>query len=64
MKIVPLIVKSEKLQSEVIRREPSNLNVQLKNITVNGLNPGVSVYLFGVIVRVRVVFRKTVDGDC
>ena len=30
---------------------------------VNGLNPRGISYLFGVIVQVRVVFRKTVVGD-
>ena len=32
-------------------------------IGVNGLNPGVSVVCVGLIVRVRVVPRRTVVGD-
>ena len=32
-------------------------------IMVNGLNPGVSVFLSSVIVQVRVVFRETVVDD-
>ena len=32
-------------------------------VLLNGLNPGVSVVYHSVIVRVRVVSRKTVAGD-